>query len=194
MKGMMKMTGNELCETIKKSPQELYRALIEEYGGYVYAIAINKLKNVCSKDDIDECVSDIFAEIFLKYDAQKANYSNLKGYIGIISKRRAIDYFRKFSGKNKNIVSIDDEKTNDIVSEQNIEATIEKKELSKILFNKITELGEPDSEIIIRKFYYNQNSTEIAKRLSLKASTVRSRCKRAIKRLETMLSEVGISM
>lgn len=188
------MTGMELRKNIDAAPQELYRALIGEYGGYVYAITFNKLRSVCSKDEVDECVSDVFAEIFIKYDAEKLDERDLKGYIGTVAKRRAIDYFRKFSRKQQNFAALDDETLRDTASAQNIEEDADQKELREILLHKIAALGEPDSEIIIRKFYYNENSNEIARRLSLKASTVRSRCKRAIERLGTMLAEAGISM
>lgn len=190
----MDMTGTELRMSSKGTPQELYRTLIKEYGGYVYAVAFNKLRSVCSKEEVDECVSDVFAEVFLKYESQDFDERNLKGYIATVAKRRAIDYFRKYAVKQSRSVTLDDETLGEIASAHNIEAETDQKEVREILLGKIRELGEPDSEIIIRKFYYNQNSNEIAARLSLNASTVRSRCKRAIERLEAMLTEVGISM
>lgn len=188
------MNGNELQSRLKESPQELYRALMGEYGGYVYAIAYNKMRSVCGTQEIDECVSDVFAEIFMKISGQDLDERDLKGYIGTVAKRRAIDYFRKISIKQRDYTELDNEEVREISSESNIEDDTDKKELCRILLDKIKELGEPDSEIIMRKYYYNQNSTEIAKRLSLKATTVRSRCKRALERLGVMLAEVGISM
>lgn len=193
-KGRMNMTGMEWRTKTGESPQEAYRALIKEYGGYVYAIAFNKLRSMCSKEEVDECVSDVFAEIFMKCDAETIGQRDLKGYIGTVAKRRAIDYFRKAAIQRNSFVPLEDEITGEITSEHNVESDADKKELRLILLSKITELGEPDAEIIMRKYYYNQNSDEIARRLSLKASTVRSRCKRALERLSTMLAEVGISM
>lgn len=188
------MNGNELQCRLKESPQKLYREIMGEYGGYVYAIIYNKLRSVCGTQEVDECVSDVFAEIFMKISGLSTDERDIKGYISTVAKRRAIDYFRKYSIKQSSYEELDSEQMREIASESNIEEETDKKELQKILLDKITELGEPDSEIIIRKFYYNQNSAEIAKRLSLKAVTVRSRCKRALERLGVMLADAGISM
>ena len=62
------------------------------------------------------------------------------------------------------------------------------------MLDKIEELGEPDSTIIIQKFYYNRTSTEIAKMLSMNSAAVRMRCTRALKRLKTELTKVGIEV
>ncbi len=70
---------------------------------------------------------------------------------------------------------------------------IESSELRRILIQKIKELGEPDSTIIIQKFYYNRKSSEIAKTVSMTASSVRSRCTRAMDKLRKKLIEAGIT-
>ena len=188
------MTGKELKTGISSSPDTTYRSFIDEYGGYVYAIAFNKLRSVCTTAEIDECVSDVFAEIFTKINFEKLDERNMKGYTGTVAKRRAMDYYRKHSSEKAKIIRIDEEAAGTIVSDVNIENDSDKKEVQSILLQKIDELGEPDSEIIIRKFYYDQNSSEIARKLNLKASSVRSRCKRALERLGAMLAEAGISM
>ena len=56
----------------------------------------------------------------------------------------------------------------------------------------IRSLGEPDSTIVIQKFYYNKNSSQIAGLLSMKPSAVRMRVKRAAARLRKALAERGI--
>ena len=188
------MTGTELREGIASSPEIVYRKFIDEYGGYVYAIAFNKLRSVCTTAEIDECVSDVFAEIFMKYSSAVCDERDMRGYTGTVAKRRAVDYFRKYTSEKTKIICIDEETAGTVVSDIDIEKDSDKKEMQSILLHKIEQLGEPDSEIIIRKFYYDQNSSEIARKLNLKASSVRSRCKRALERLKSMLAEAGISM
>ena len=56
----------------------------------------------------------------------------------------------------------------------------------------IESLGEPDSTIVIQKFYYNKNSHQIAGLLSMKPSAVRMRVKRAAAKLREALAERGI--
>ena len=58
------MTDSELRELMRVSAEKGRRALFDEYCAYVYAIAAMKLKNCASREDIEECVSDVFAEIY----------------------------------------------------------------------------------------------------------------------------------
>ncbi|MBO5384673.1 MAG: sigma-70 family RNA polymerase sigma factor, partial [Ruminococcus sp.] len=149
---------------------------------------------ICTTAEIDECVSDVFAEIFMKYDSEISDERDMRGYTGTVAKRRAVDYFRKYSSEKRRTIRVDEESIGTVVSDVDIEGDSDKKENQSILLQKLEQLGEPDSEIIIRKYYYGQNASEIARRLNLKASSVRSRCKRALEKLRTMLAEVGISM
>ena len=60
--------------------------------------------------------------------------------------------------------------------------------LRQLLLRKITELGEPDTSILIQKYYYDRNSREIAKLTGLTPAAVRQRCTRAVKRLKQEFS------
>ena len=80
-----------------------------------------------------------------------------------------------------------------LVSDFSVDERVDSSELRRVLLNKIAELGEPDSTIIIQKFYYNRTSSEIARNVSMNPSSVRSRCTRAVQKLRGKLAEVGIS-
>jgi RNA polymerase sigma-70 factor (ECF subfamily) len=58
----------------------------------------------------------------------------------------------------------------------------------------IESLGNPDSTIILQKFYFNRSSKEIAKKLSMTSGAVRVRCSRALSRLEKLLANEGITL
>jgi len=60
--------------------------------------------------------------------------------------------------------------------------------------SKIKELGEPDSTIILQKYYYDRSSGEIAELLSMKAATVRMRAARALDKLRALLTGSGITL
>ncbi len=73
-----------------------------------------------------------------------------------------------------------------------IEST-EMSERNSILLNKIKELGEPDTTIIIKQYYYNMTVAEIGKAISMTSAAVQKRSVRARQKLKTMLCEVGIN-
>ncbi|MBR4626845.1 MAG: sigma-70 family RNA polymerase sigma factor [Ruminococcus sp.] len=189
------MTANEYSSLYKKSPDSAYDALFEEYCEYVYAIVYNKLRGAASREDIEECVSDIFADIFFGYDTAGSFAGDMKGYVGTVAKRRAINAFHSLTARSGHMSSDDpDEAFMNMCSDTNIEADSDTAETRKILLEKINELGEPDSTIILQKYYYERSSGEIAKLLSMKASAVRMRASRALEKLKTTLAAAGITM
>ena len=90
-------------------------------------------------------------------------------------------------------ISMDSDELDELRSEERVDRNAENSDMTRQLLQKIKELGEPDSTILMQKFYYNRKSTEIAEAVSMTASSVRSRCTRAMEKLRGKLAEVGIT-
>ena len=90
-------------------------------------------------------------------------------------------------------VSIDNEEYLTLRSSEDVVAGSERSELQHILIDAVKALGEPDSTILMQKYYYNRNSKEIGKLLDMKPATVRMRSKRAAEKLRDILSKTGIA-
>ncbi|SFX13960.1 RNA polymerase sigma-70 factor, ECF subfamily [Ruminococcus sp. XPD3002] len=187
------MTDQEFKEHMKRSPEECMKAIFNDYCNYVYIIAATKLKSCGTAEDIEECVSDVFTEVFKKMNYLGDREGDLKGFIGVIAKRKAIDMYRKLSVKAYRTVSAEDEGIMEISSGENIIESAEMSERNSILLNKIKELGEPDTSIIIKQYYYNMTVAEIGKAISMTAAAVQKRSVRARQKLKNMLCEVGIN-
>ena len=181
------MTESEINEKLKHSPDDGHRALFDHYYNYVYAITLRILRGTVSMSDIEECVIDTFADIMLNYDA--GNGGSLKAYIGTVAKRNSINMLRKANRKSANTVSIDSDDFGEIVSGTDVEQTAENNALSEAILNAIKALGEPDSIIIIQKYFYDRKSSEIAKIVGLSPTAVRARTSRAMKKLKTVLAD-----
>ena len=188
------MTGKELADMMQKSSSECHKALVREYGRYVYAIVYNKLRGCGTNEDIEECVSDVFAALFMKCRFDMSSENDIKYLISTIAKRKAIDTFRSLCANADHIADTDEDEMNRLVSDFSVEQHSDRSELRRVLLDKIDELGEPDSTILIQKFYYNRNSKEIASSLSMTAVAVRQRCSRAMEKLRERLSEVGMGI
>jgi len=187
------MTSRELADLLKESPAACHKALVREYGRYVYAIVYNKLRGCGTNEDIEECVSDVFADIFLKCELDMTSENDIKYFIATVAKRKAIDSFRSLSARANHITDADEDDMKELVADFSVDEHVDRSELRRVLLDKIDELGEPDSTILIQKFYYNRNSKEIAKSVSMTAMAVRTRCSRAIDRLRKKLVECGIT-
>ena len=187
------MTDQEFKEHMKRSPEEGIKAIFDEYCNYVYIIAAAKLKNCGTAEDIEECVSDVFSEVFKKIDHLGDREGDLKGFVGVIARRKAIDMYRKLCANVHRTISADDEEITEISSGENIVESAEMSERNSIIFNKIKELGEPDTSIIIKQYYYNMTVAEIGKAISMTAAAVQKRSIRARQKLKKMLCEAGIN-
>lgn len=188
------MTSRELAAMMQRSPAECHKALVKEYGRYVYAIVYNKLRGCGTNEDMEECVSDVFADIFLKCDFDLSAENDMKYLISTIAKRKAIDRFRSISAKAKHLTDTAEDDMKELVSDFSVDEHVDRSELRQVLLDKIDELGEPDSTIVIQKFYYNRKYKEIAKSVKMTDNAVRARCSRALGKLRTKLVEIGMTI
>ena len=186
------MTDNEFKRLYDKDPNEAQTALFDEYLNYVYAIVYNKLRSCGSREDMEECIGDVFSAVFISYDRSGSFEGDLKGFIGTIASRTAIQMYRKLV-RHGDMVYLEDEKA-EIADTEQVETSTERKAMQSTLLRLIKSLGEPDSDIIIRKYYFNMNSHEIAEKHSMSPEAVRMRCSRALKKLKALLADEGYDM
>ena len=186
------MTDMELRLLMGESVQKCHRALFDKYCNYVYAIVINILRNCGSREDMEDCVSDVFFKLYKQLDSGIEFSGDLKNYIAAIARNTAIDTFRKISHGSSRNVSIDDDTVTELPSDERVEENADKKERSRIILSKIKQLGEPDTTIIIQQYFYDRTAKEIAESVSMTAAAVQKRSSRARQRLKAMLCEAGL--
>lgn len=181
------MTGNELKALIGSSPNEWHKRFYDEYKNYVYTIVFNRLRNIALTEDIEECVSDVFADMLLD-KSRLLGMDELRGIVGLIAKRKAILYYRRLSAERGLY-----DKLEDIADDSDMETDSEKRALARAVLDRITALGQPDSAIILMSYYYDMTSSQIGKKLDMTPFAVRKRRERALKKLKELLSEIGIN-
>lgn len=186
------MTDSEIAAKMASDPEQGFRMLFDEYHNYVYTIAYNILRNTASSRDIEDCVVDVMSDTMMNYDHD--NGGSLKAYIGTLAKHRAIDISRAINRKTARTLSVDDSPINEFVSDENVASNVENADIARIIMEKIEEMGPPDSEILIQKYFFDRNSTAIARVMKMNPVTVRSRCSRAVKRLKKILTELDITL
>ena len=184
------MTDMDIKELMKSSPDKGFRALFDEYWSYVYTIVYNTLRDCGSKSDIEDCTADVLSDVMMNYDTD--HEGSLKAYLGTSAKRRAIDMRRSLSSRKS--ISIDEDESLLPTSDENIEAAAESSHISALLLKRIEELGEPDSTIIIQRYFYDRSSAETARILGMNPITVRSRPRRALKKLRDVLTDMDITL
>ena len=186
------MTLSEFRSLMKRSQREGHRALFDEYCNYVYAVVMNVLRNCGSREDVEECVSDVFVKIYRSYANGELRDGDLKGFVGAVAKHTSIDYMRKLMSHNKRNTSMDDENFPEIASDNRLDADTENKDRNRIIMEMVNSLGEPDSTIIVQQYFYERTAKEIANSIGMTAAAVQKRSVRAREKLKDMLMKMGI--
>lgn len=183
------MTDHELREQVRASQEDGFRALFQQYQSYVYTIVWNQLRTVGTAQDAEECISDVFMQIFLHFE--EIQDGSLQAYIGTTARRKAIDYVRKLQSVNS--YTEDHEDLSAVPSDENIEQEVDASMEHQLLYEKIQELGEPDTTILLLRYFYRRTSKDIAKQIHMTPTAVRVRLNRALKKLRKLLTNDGNS-
>ena len=154
----------------------------------MYSITWRRLQGCLRKEDIEECVSDVFFELYRCRDKIDLSKGSLKTFLLTIAERQAIKYYERKTDKFDKISLQEQlEKGEEPLSDHNVEQQTIQKEESRLLIEAIKGLGEPTASIVIQKYYYGMTAKEIGQRAGLSKNAVEKRLKRGLEKLKTVL-------
>lgn len=178
----------DMLQTLCDDPAKGIRVMTEQYGGLVYAVTWRRLQGKFSKEDIEECVSDIFYELYRCREKIDLEKGTIKTFLLTIAERQAIRYYeRKMERLDKVSLQEQYERGEELPDAMDVEQQTIQKEESERLLEAIKGLGEPTSHIIIQKYYYGLTAKEIGEELGLTKNAVEKRIKRGLAKLKQTL-------
>ncbi len=184
-------SDQELFELLSRDPERGLGAIMDRYTGLVITIVQSKLGVVGTREDIEECVSDVFLDLWQRRDTLDPGEGSIAAYLAVVAKRRAIDVYRRLSAHARHLPTDplpdrDDPSDTrpDIPAEDDIAAELIAREDAAALIRAVRALGTPDSEIIIRKYYLGESARSIGRALHMNENTVNKRAGRALARLK----------
>lgn len=175
------MQDAELLQMLNEKPEQGVQMLIRTYSGYVYTIVKNKLSECGTHEDFEETVSDVFVRFYEWVRKHPDECGSIRAVLAVIAKRQAVNRYYAL--------------TKHPPCESYEELLIEKPDTaaapdeSAELMIAVQALGEPDCEIILRRYYFGQSSAEIAAALGMKQNTVDQRISRSLKKLRAVWKE-----
>ena len=182
------MDESKLLQLLRKDPNTGMKKLMDMYAGLVYAVIARILPNPADfTSEIEGCVADVFSEFYCDFGKYNPQKSSIKTFLCVIARNNAIDLLRRNEKRIGQISLDDDDATIFVAQEMNPEIAMQEKQLRWQVLQQIKALGEPDSTILLRKFYYRQPSKEIARDLGMTVSTVDTRTHRALAKLRKQL-------
>lgn len=157
--------------------------IIQKYTAYVGTIVWNIVQGKLSRSDAEEIASDVFYTLWRH--AGKIRLGKLKGYLAVISRRRALDALRS--------AKIELELEDDViqVSTVGLDEEVIRQDTYTALRQTVCSLPEPDRTIFIQHYYFYRKTAEIADALGINVNTVQSKLRRGRERLRRELTEGG---
>ncbi|GMQ57013.1 sigma-70 family RNA polymerase sigma factor [Vallitalea sediminicola] len=181
------MEDNTIILLLKTdTSQGLYEAT-KKYGGIVKGISIKILHD--RTEDIEECVADTFVNLWKNVDSIDIDKGSLKGYIASIARNTAINRYNKLKREQTDYIQ-----NRDFISEEDLEDQIARECDIAILQELINDMGEPDKEIFIRRFFLFEKVKDIANKLQITIKTVDNKLFRGKQKLRKQLIERGITL
>ena len=182
------MEDTKLLRLLHKDPNAGMEQLMNQYAGLVYAVVSGRLADsLYVSSDIEDCVADTFSEFFLDLQKYDPKISSIRSYLCVLARNNATDLLRKRKKQQSELSTDDSENALQLADTVDIEGEIAEDELRREVLNAIKSLGEPDSSILIRKFYFSESSKDIANALKLTVSNVDTRTHRALDKLRKIL-------
>jgi RNA polymerase sigma-70 factor (ECF subfamily) len=185
MEGMM--NDDNLIKLLKKNPSRGLSCAIDQYGGLVKTIAV-RIIGYENQQDIEECVSDVFVELWKSIDNYNKDKGILKNYIISIARFVCINKFKRKMNHTEIIPLEESGLELDFDMDDEVSAGINK----KIIKDTIYSLPQPDKDIFVRRYYLYENVKDIADNLGLNAKMVENKLYRGKEKLKVALLENGI--
>jgi len=130
--------------------------------------------------DIEECISDIYLQIWKKYNLFNPTRGKLSTWLAAIARNTALNY-----KKRKQVVTT--ELSGDFCDAQTPEDTLLVQEGMHSLLNCIGNLTAGDRHLFYRKYYFLQPTNQIAAELGVTERSVEGRLYRMRKKLQKQL-------
>ena len=178
---------DSFIDDILRRDEDRFRELFHMYAKLLWTVAGGVLSDCAGgEQDVEECVSDAFIELWNHPEKYDRTRGSLKSYLCRIAKNKAIDIWRR---KNKeNVVSLQD-----FIETQPGEDRADLIDIGdyRELYKAIGKLQEPTREIVVRRYFHDEKPRQIAKRLGLPEKEVENRLYRGKKKLMESLGGEG---
>ncbi|MBR1456003.1 MAG: RNA polymerase sigma factor [Oscillospiraceae bacterium] len=172
--------------------QRSERAISEtakKYGAYCHRVAFNVLG---SEQDAEECVNDTWLGAWNAMPDERPRI--LSAFLGCLTRNAAIGRYREKHrqkrGGGETALALD-ELSECLANEKDLEEELQRRELERLIRDFTAGLKETEKLVFTARYYYLCPVAEIAARLGMNESKVKSMLYRVRGRLRTRLEKEG---
>lgn len=172
--------------------EQAIAATQETYGSYCHRIAWNVLHD---EEDSEECVNDTWLRAWKSIPPTRPD--KLSVYLGTITRNLALDRWkskrtaRRGSGE---MALVLDEIAEIVPDRSSVEDMVETARLEELINTFLHELPERDCNVFLRRYWFMEEYSDIAKRYCLNLNTVKSSIHRTRGKLKEFLEKEGVTI
>ncbi|TJX15437.1 sigma-70 family RNA polymerase sigma factor [Tissierella creatinini] len=162
------MTDEEIARRLRQKDMDIFDYIMERYNKLLWVVIGNILGKIGSTEDIEDCISDIYIKLIENPKIYNHKKGSLKSLLVKVGKNLAIDRYRKLTRCN-----ISEIHENFGIEDDNgpLLSILENENIGEIL-DALENLKEPDREIIIRRYFYNEKVKVISEKMGLPSKKV----------------------
>lgn len=178
------MEEKKLVERLQKRSRAALERAIDRYTPYVGVTAWRVLGGSASREDLEELVADVFLALWLhaeELDAEKG----LRPWLGTVARNKAINLLHARPAPLPLAET-------DAAPGPGPEESVCRQDQAEQLWQAVEALGEPDTTLFLRYYYYGDKLTDIAAALNINLPAARARLSRGRKKLKLILTEGGV--
>ena len=177
------MTDEEIAKKLQQNDPNIFDYIMEHYNKLLWVVVGNILEKVGSSEDIEDCISDVYIKLLENPKIYDHTKGSLKSFLARVGKNLSIDKYRKLVRGDVTTLheysSVDDE--------EDPKQSIITKESRKEIIEALDHIKEPDKEIIVRRYFYNEKVRVISEKMNLPSKKIENKLYQAKLKLKTIL-------
>ena len=169
----------ELLQRLRNREKNSIDEAIRIYTPYLSTVLYHMAGNSLPKEDIEAIVADVFVVLWKNAERIDLQKGTLRSYLAAVARNFAL---KRINRKTDHTVLEDIELSDG-------KDFIEENFHNNYVWETVMSLGEPDSEIFVRRYKFDEKIKDISKAMGLNISTVKTRLSRGKRKLRKMLSD-----
>lgn len=169
----------ELLQRLRSRERNAINEAIEIYTPYLSTVLYRMAGTALPKEDIEEIVSDVFVMLWKNAEYIDLQKGTLRSYIAASARNLGL----KRLNQRRDHTSLDEIEVPD-----QRDFTLEHS-YNDYMWKAVMSLGEPDNEIFVRRYKFDEKLKDISKAMGLNISTIKTRLSRGKRKLRKILSD-----
>jgi len=178
---------SKITELFFSRSEKAITELSAKYGRLCAKIAYGILKN---NEDTEECVNTSYMHLWNSIPPQKP--ASLRAYLCTVVRNNAFAIYSK--NKYRYCENSFEELSEIITNSRTAEEMADGLELSELINSFLSETDEKNRKIFMGRYYYNMSVAEIARKMGMSDSAVKTRLSRIRQDLRSYLAEREVNV